>query len=706
MEPFFVTCETCRVRLKVRKPEAIGQIFACPRCESMVLIAPPTEAGVGGAAAASTSLRPRSQFARVDTPSQTAADMFAAAAVAVLAEAPARESADHSLATASMESSPLPAAGASSVGFHSLRGIWNAHPLAFTGVVSAALLTVGGLSIAVWPRGEAAPIAVVAATTTASETTADAPADAAAPNLPGADNSNVVPNDVASETKQSTPIEPAANSATIASLAPPAAAPEPEPIENRIASVEERSQTPQKLLSTTSDAGPSTPSVVTSPSPARAQVFKIDPLDFDPHNPALPQAVAPSSNSPPPVISESAHPSNNEVDLAAANIPTKTPGERPANSPSDTITVRRGTPPGDSPRRANPAAGLALPVRGLNMNAVPLSRFVEQMSDMAGTPITFDPSAVELTGVSPQRAIAVDAKETTIERVLRETLTRQRMDFVERNGQLSVVRAATSLPNEHDISDLAATEAEAKAVVRMIERFVAPDSWSAVGGIGELRLKGTKIEIKNSDEPVIGLILFCERLRIARGLPLKSRFPADRLGVESPYMRIAPRLERSTTFTFVPWTRLADVLRDWQTASGVTMLVDWSALAKLELGPASPISCSVIDRTWSESLDSILAQLGLGWWALDGETIQITSRERLAGMRRVEFHAVPKSYSDQFASTAAMIESLTDALKKSAGGDGNPMRDAQLAVDPTSGRLIALANAAAHRFLTRHFAGM
>src|SRR5262249_3440373 len=41
LEPFRVTCETCRSRLKVRSPEAIGQILACPKCGSMVLITPP-----------------------------------------------------------------------------------------------------------------------------------------------------------------------------------------------------------------------------------------------------------------------------------------------------------------------------------------------------------------------------------------------------------------------------------------------------------------------------------------------------------------------------------------------------------------------------------------------------------------------------------------------------------------------------------------
>jgi hypothetical protein len=377
------------------------------------------------------------------------------------------------------------------------------------------------------------------------------------------------------------------------------------------------------------------------------------------------------------------------------------PEEKPSSDDSDTITVRRGEPAGDSPRRQGVSTQLALPVRALTMTDVPLSRFVEQMADMAGAPITFDPLAVELTGVAPQLPVALDVKDTTIERVLRDTLKRHRMDFVERDGQLIVVRAAASLPSKFDVSDLAASEAEAVALARMIERFVAQESWAPLGGAGELNVSGTTLEFKNSDEAVIGLILFCERLRIARGLPVKSRYPAERLNVESPYAAIAPRFSKPTTFTFVPGTRLVDVFREWQAVSQATVLVDWSVLASVNLEPASPVSCSAIDRTWWDALDGVLTPLELGWQAIDGQTIQITSLEKLAILHRLEFHSVPKAYREQFANSDAMVASLTDDLRAAGQRNGNASLQAELAVDPVSGRLMALANGAGQRFLTQ-----
>src|SRR5215470_3237107 len=47
VEPFRITCETCRSRLKIRTPDVIGEIHACPKCGSMVQIVPPAGWNLG-----------------------------------------------------------------------------------------------------------------------------------------------------------------------------------------------------------------------------------------------------------------------------------------------------------------------------------------------------------------------------------------------------------------------------------------------------------------------------------------------------------------------------------------------------------------------------------------------------------------------------------------------------------------------------------
>src|SRR5437867_9787792 len=41
MDLFAITCTTCKSRLRVRDPAAVGQILACPKCGGMVMVKPP-----------------------------------------------------------------------------------------------------------------------------------------------------------------------------------------------------------------------------------------------------------------------------------------------------------------------------------------------------------------------------------------------------------------------------------------------------------------------------------------------------------------------------------------------------------------------------------------------------------------------------------------------------------------------------------------
>ena len=41
VEPFFLRCETCHARLRVRDERFLGQVQSCPKCGSMVHIVAP-----------------------------------------------------------------------------------------------------------------------------------------------------------------------------------------------------------------------------------------------------------------------------------------------------------------------------------------------------------------------------------------------------------------------------------------------------------------------------------------------------------------------------------------------------------------------------------------------------------------------------------------------------------------------------------------
>jgi hypothetical protein len=151
----------------------------------------------------------------------------------------------------------------------------------------------------------------------------------------------------------------------------------------------------------------------------------------------------------------------------------------------------------------------------------------------------------------------------------------------------------------------------------------------------------------------------------------------------------------------LPWSEFASLIDEWQRNSKLTILVDWSALAEAGLAPSSPVMSSAVDRPWSEILDDSLDEIGLGWWAVDGETVQITTSDALNALRVIEFHAVPNTVRDQFASNAALVRAMQEELSKL--DDNVAASSTILAYDEPSGRLLVLGDAAAQRYLTKRF---
>jgi hypothetical protein len=164
-------------------------------------------------------------------------------------------------------------------------------------------------------------------------------------------------------------------------------------------------------------------------------------------------------------------------------------------------------------------------------------------------------------------------------------------------------------------------------------------------------------------------------------------------------------LGEKVTFTFLPWTRVSDVLHNLQEMSGLMVLADWGALAEAELGPSTPVTCSALDRSWQEALDGVLEPLGLTWWAVNGETIQITTPAALERIQRIEFYQVPAKLRASFASGQALIESLEKDLGEATAGKQVKPAQSRIALDEPSGRLIVLASPTVNRKLSHRLSG-
>ena len=401
--------------------------------------------------------------------------------------------------------------------------------------------------------------------------------------------------------------------------------------------------------------------------------------------------------------STSSIPAAPSADAPAAEPQPQKPPEAsdllPPPAPNQNANVRRGPAASEDSRPLDTAQHLAMKVKTLELTDVPLGRFIDTISQMSGAAITLDPIVLELNGQSPRTPVSLKVADTTLDKALQDTLAAQRLELTEADSHVTVglEGADDRHAADFDVKDLV-SDGDAAPIAKLIEQFVAPHSWKTNGGKGTIEVQGGSLHIDQTLAVRREVLIFCERLRLARSRPLRSKYPADLLTIASPGKKLAPALAKHTTFTFLPWTRLADVFAQWQQLSGVTILVDWSALSDVNLRPSSPIACSTIGKSWTEALESVLEPLGLTWWAVDGQTIQITSLDALDRIERVEFYAVPEKMRGEVASDDILIEALEKQIESRPNKHGKS-NALHIELDQPGGRLIVRATPDVQRFL-------
>lgn len=390
-----------------------------------------------------------------------------------------------------------------------------------------------------------------------------------------------------------------------------------------------------------------------------------------------------------------------EAEAASDGAPGLVLPDEPDESAGDVrAPMRRGPVPAETLRPADIARQLELPIADLAVSGSPLHEWLATVSDLTAVPITVEPDALMLAGVAADQPVTVETENATAGEILKETLAAKRLAYEARHGQLMIAvegRQRRRTANYRVAELIAAGEQDAGAVARLIENLVAPESWQSRGGDGRIEVRGQSLRIEQRQEAHIRVLVLLERMLLARELPTKTRYPTKLLAIDPTYARLRPALDAKTTFTFLEWSRLADVFRYWQDTSGLNMLVDWVSLADVDLGPGSLVACSATDQPWAEVLDTLLEPLDLTWRAVDGNTIQITSRATADASRWIEFYPVADLVRRDFAGPDALIKSLSNAA-----GD----QDAVYHYDVGSGYLLVLASGDTQRRLTKRLAAM
>lgn len=386
--------------------------------------------------------------------------------------------------------------------------------------------------------------------------------------------------------------------------------------------------------------------------------------------------------------------------------PENVPG--PKESP---IPTHGDEAPTDKPPASQPAEHVApiterllLPLPGISMTNTPLQQAVRAIENYGSLLVTYDLDTMSTMGVSLDQPVSEQELGVTVGKALDVVLASCGLKAVVRDNQLWVTGAAqaseTPRTVPYTVADLTAANATATTeFASWIPRLIAPETWQSRGGPGEIRVKDDVLEVTQSGTVQWEILVFCERLRVARGLAPRSGRPAGQFPLATRCTRAAALLQQPVSANFFRPTALQRVLREITAQCDVLIGANWLTLAKEGKTPDLPTQLSVAQVPLGKALGQMLDPLDLDFRVIDERTVEVTTRAAADAHFEREFYPV-RSLLDAGESASSLTERVlaqVDAKTWQANGGQGAVQ-----FDEPSGCLIVLQTQRGHVAIERY----
>ena len=682
MEPYSISCTTCSAKLKVRSEEAIGQILSCPKCGSMVEVMPPTgnEAPLSDSNldSATTLAMPAAQVPK-PLPSKPRPEEPAPTQPAPTQAAPPTE-ADVPLGASFEDVESLlddqPPVSKDSAGWADTAGSIS-HVAGLSGEVVAPPEIEPQAPPQAHPEDHPEPDAAVAATPL--------------PTPPPTEWSSPGQQSV----RKLAMIGVAATGAVIAVIAlwgylasrndaanPPVAEakqddpPEVKPEEPASPTDEPKQEPPaeeeKKEPTETVEVPPGVPEPV-DPGPNEEEEVVVAKVPQDP----FPIPVAPPEA---PPLTE---PFPKQFGPIFDPEPVEEfPPEEPNVEPSTKIASERS--PREVPPLVNVATHMEDRIPAIRFQNTPLLDAVRLLSQMSTIPITVDSEVLAWSKLSTETKLNLSKQDTTVGQLLEEILAAYRVGYRIEKGEILVGTSSADaklLTLPFPISKVASGVEDQKALLAAVTTLVAPETWKASGGVGTAELKGGALAVSQTPETTYRVLVFFEKLSLARGKePLAKKFPRELFAPSTRREKATPILHRNASVTYYHPAPLVDILHELERQTQTRILIDWHGLRAANWSMKVEGTLTVEGMPLNEALDSLLAPLDLTWRAVDARTIQVTSQIAADAARELEFYPV-KKLAPNDSEGAELLTRLNEEF--------SPSDDELFWIDPQSNTLVA-----------------
>jgi len=361
------------------------------------------------------------------------------------------------------------------------------------------------------------------------------------------------------------------------------------------------------------------------------------------------------------------------------NAPDKAPPPATEGDAAQGLTAEEAGVGGETePAKVDVQARLADPILEMGFADVPLVDALKLLSEMSTLPITFDLDAMAALGVTIRDPVAVQVSDATTAKVLEAVLSSRGLTYVVEDDQILVTSPQTkrtalrAVP--YTVSDLAGPEPTAVAdLAGLVQTLVAPESWRPAGGQGTVEPAEGVLRVVQTDSVHYQILAFCERLRAARGLPLRSRHDPRKFALTTRLDRARAKLSEPVAANFHEPTPLVRIVADLEQLTDTKILIDWLALHAQGMSPGVEGSLNCVNTPLSEALDDLLRPMGLAYRVVDADTLEVTTRRTVAARLELEFHPVGDLLTEGV-TAASLMERIKDqvagATWTEAGGPG------------------------------------
>jgi hypothetical protein len=328
-----------------------------------------------------------------------------------------------------------------------------------------------------------------------------------------------------------------------------------------------------------------------------------------------------------------------------------------------------------APEQIDAQSRLADMIPKVDFRAMPFARAIGLVAGLSGLPVTIDPDALDRLGASLRDPITVQLTGSTLEEVLQAIASQRGMAVMAENGQILIISPPDQSEKlrriRYTVSDLTGdNKAAMDHLAMLVQKLVAPQTWQDRGGQGIIDTDKTALLVTQSGEVHDQILVFCEKLRNARGRPLKSNRDPKRFELTTRLAQADPVLNRRVSANFHEPAPLVDILGYLGQQAEADILIDRQALAATGMSDKSEISFTVENKPLAEALADLLPPLKLGYRPINVRAMQVTTLPSLEARMELEFYPVRKMLGKDL-SGSDLIERIKTTISPATWNNAN-----------------------------------